>query len=191
MVAPPAGVAGLIAVSLAAVLLFAMTSAVYVRNSGPGVLTAQASAEVAGEQEEIANQYLYAARMRLAYGLLQTGDAAGVSELLEPYGDGNLLADRRGFEWYHLKRQLHSERLQSDRPSQRGIRRDVCADGRVLATGGEDGLIKLWDAASGRELSTLAGHRSCVQRFGLFARRPDAGERQLRPHDQVVATRLA
>jgi WD40 repeat protein len=35
-------------------------------------------------------------------------------------------------------------------------------DGKVLATGSEDGTIKLWDAATGKELKTLTGHRSKV-----------------------------
>ncbi len=35
-------------------------------------------------------------------------------------------------------------------------------DGKVLATGGYDNTIKLWDAASGKELRTLDGHNGAV-----------------------------
>jgi hypothetical protein len=43
----------------------------------------------------------------------------------------------------------------------------VCAlayspDGRFIASGGEDGIIKIWDPLSGRELRTLRGHRGGI-----------------------------
>jgi WD40 repeat protein/serine/threonine protein kinase/class 3 adenylate cyclase len=38
-------------------------------------------------------------------------------------------------------------------------------DGRIIATGGAENrnLVKLWNVADGKELSTLAGHEGCVQ----------------------------
>ena len=36
-------------------------------------------------------------------------------------------------------------------------------DGRVLASGSNDNTVKLWEAASGRELRTLAGHTGAVR----------------------------
>ncbi len=35
-------------------------------------------------------------------------------------------------------------------------------DGRALATGGDDGLLKMWDAVSGRERLTVEWHLDCV-----------------------------
>src|SRR5262249_10565408 len=32
-------------------------------------------------------------------------------------------------------------------------------DGKTLATGGNDGAVKLWDTKTGHELATLGGHR--------------------------------
>jgi WD40 repeat protein len=34
--------------------------------------------------------------------------------------------------------------------------------GKVLATGSEDGTVKLWDAAAGKERTTLTGHKGKV-----------------------------
>ena len=36
------------------------------------------------------------------------------------------------------------------------------SDGKLVATGAADKAIKLWDAASGRELKTFAGHARAV-----------------------------
>lgn len=35
-------------------------------------------------------------------------------------------------------------------------------DGKILASGGEDGLIKLWNVESGKEVATLQGHEGIV-----------------------------
>ena len=41
-------------------------------------------------------------------------------------------------------------------------------DGRVLASGSEDGVIKLWDSATWQELASLDAHRGGV-RFLAFS----------------------
>ena len=35
---------------------------------------------------------------------------------------------------------------------------DFSPDGKTLVSGGSDGLVKLWDAASGKQILTFSGH---------------------------------
>ena len=78
------------------------------------------------------------------------------------YEPSSRFADWRGFEWYHLNRRIHSERLSLLGHRGEVYRAIFSPNGGSLASGGQDGMIKIWDPTNGRELATLAGHRSCV-----------------------------
>ena len=161
--------AGLIGVSVAAVLMIAgLTAWHVVRLSDAAEMAdtlraeAQASASESERQALAANKLVYASRMKLGYECLDQGDVRQVAKLLEPYRADGPLADLRGFEWFHLTRRLHGEKL-----TLLGHKGEVYAvafapGGQILATGAEDGLIKLWDANDGHELATIPAHTSCV-----------------------------
>jgi len=162
-------VAALVAVSVLAAVTFVAVNAAYIRQLRQSTEAAEllrseaeASAAAATEQEDLAQRYLYTSRMRLANELLNNGDGARAAQLLETYVPPSTQAHRRGFEWYYLRKRLHPEQmnLQAHQGQAYGVA--YAPNGRTLASGGQDGLVKLWEVATGRELGTLSGHKACV-----------------------------
>jgi WD40 repeat protein len=79
-------------------------------------------------------------------------------ELLDELRPGPGQEDLRGLEWYLLWKLAHRERLEL-----RGHTRSVLAaafapGGQLLATGGWDGGVRLWDPATGALHGELTGH---------------------------------
>jgi WD40 repeat protein len=124
-------------------------------------LTAQAKERL---QTELAEQRLYDVRMNLIQrywedynrGLLQQG----LDELL-PANEGGI--DRRAFEWFYWQRKIAAGHatLKGSHASQ-VLSVVFSRDGHRLASASADRTIKVWDAATGREIRTLAGHTGPV-----------------------------
>jgi len=112
-----------------------------------------------GAALEQAEQTLYYSRIGLADRLWSDNNVAGVAGLLGHYSD-----DRRNWEWHYLRRlcagglfTVAGQNCVAYRPG-----------GKVMAVGaGND--IKLCDAASGKLLRTLEGHRNKVNRVTFSA----------------------
>jgi WD40 repeat protein len=107
--------------------------------------------------------YLYVANMRQAKEAWDSGDLPHLAELLDGERPAAGEADRRGFEWYWLKWCLGT-RLGTLQAHDGGL---LCAavspDDRFLVTADRKGVVKVWDLASRRPVTTLPGHTDEVQ----------------------------
>jgi WD40 repeat protein/serine/threonine protein kinase len=119
-------------------------------------LEAEAARQRQAAQAEELRRNLYLAQMNLAGQAADSPSAIRrVGELLAPWRGP---PDLRGWEWYCLRGLGHRDLL-----TLRGHGNAVRAvawdrDGTRLASGSYDGTVKVWDAATGKEIRTLRGH---------------------------------
>src|SRR5262249_42946792 len=83
------------------------------------------------------------------------GNLTGVEQLLD-----NCPIERRHWEWHYLKRLCHADLLTLQHPA--AFRVAYSPDGMHLASGGDNGVVKIWDAATGQEVRTLQGHGDLI-----------------------------
>ena len=90
-----------------------------------------------------------------------SGGLASTVNLLDAWRDR--VPDPRGWEWYYLHGLCHRERLSID--ADRGVVWTLAwsPDGKLLATGGEEGLVKIWNADDGAAVSSHAGHEASIR----------------------------
>jgi WD40 repeat protein/class 3 adenylate cyclase/tRNA A-37 threonylcarbamoyl transferase component Bud32 len=109
-------------------------------------------------QEAKANSLLYLTDINLAQQAWEENQVGRLEQLLDDTQDSSY----RGFEWYYWQRQLHLF-LQTFRGHFDSVLSVAFSpDGQRIATGSGDGMAKVWEAASGKELLTLKGHRGYV-----------------------------
>jgi WD40 repeat protein len=86
----------------------------------------------------------------------------------------------RGFEWYYLQRRCQLELRTLVGDTDRLFCVAFSPDGRLLASAGQDGTVKLWDAATCQEVCPLPGHKGIVSgvAFSLDGKLASAGQDQ-------------
>jgi WD40 repeat protein/serine/threonine protein kinase len=118
------------------------------------------------ESQKQLRRALYEADMNRAQHAWDANAAEQVRELLERHRPRPGETDMRGFEWRYLYRVSHADLLTLQHAGKVNCVA-FSSDGKRLVTGGLEpgeakesvsGVVKVWDAETGRKLVTLKGH---------------------------------
>ena len=116
---------------------------------------------VAEQRERRIQETLYAAEINLAGQAAE--EPAGlrrVLELTDRWIPSETKRDLRNWEWYYLVALCHQDRLTVQHSGATCV--DWSPDGKHFASGGKDRLVRIWQAASGTLVATLAAHSDQV-----------------------------
>jgi eukaryotic-like serine/threonine-protein kinase len=96
----------------------------------------------------------YAHAIRLAYAEWRAGNAGPADQVLRDCGAG-----LRGWEWHYLRRLFLARQL-ATLPGHEGVALAVAFDprGARVASAGTDGVVRVWDRRTAREVLSLPGH---------------------------------
>jgi WD40 repeat protein/uncharacterized protein YndB with AHSA1/START domain len=99
----------------------------------------------------------YAAHMAAAEATFRLNELAEARRWIE-----SAAPPLRNWEWRHVRAALDDSLRTIDGRSGGLMSIAASGDGKRLVTGGNDGLVRVWDAATGNELATMKGHGGAV-----------------------------
>jgi WD40 repeat protein len=160
-------VASLTAAVVGAVLVGTMVSIYY-------AIRADEKAEQADQEKNRADQVaseaeanLYVALMNMAQADWENANVGRILDTLEHYRHPGRKRDPRGWEWYYQDRLCQLELRTLKGHAGKVFSVAFSPDGSRLASGSNDGTIKIWDTASGQVQRTLKGHSREVWRVAF------------------------
>jgi len=108
---------------------------------------AEEASRVLAERELAARRLLYVDDVRQAHEFWKMGRLREMEERLARHLPGGGLVDIRGFEWHYLNRLCRRDPIRAIE-AHRGPVYDIayCPDGRWIASGGEEGRVRIHDA---------------------------------------------
>jgi len=133
-------------------------------------LRRQQAAGQQAQQQDLARQgeneqRLYVTQIRLAKQAWDHGDTNQVLQLLEPYRSDPARQKLRTFAWYYLWRAAHNGGSNTLRGHADVVRQLVMTpDGSQIVSLADDGQMIVWDAALGRQLTSVALERNVPPR---------------------------
>lgn len=137
--------------------------AVFATIMGGMALFAYQLAHQAEQETKRVDLMAYASDMNVAQQAWEEGGVGQTLELLQAHMPKPGKDDLRDFEWRYLWTQCH--RARAILPAHQGILFSVAVspDGGLMASGGENGTIRLWDTATMKQVGKpLVGHTSYV-----------------------------
>jgi WD40 repeat protein/tRNA A-37 threonylcarbamoyl transferase component Bud32 len=152
----------LVTAAAAAVLVTAVGLAIGLVLLAKGKEREQLARREAETERDASRLNLYVSRMNLAQRAWEDSQADRMLELLEmqrPSEPGE--KDLRGWEWYYLSGLCRCLPLSGHKSTVGGAA--FSRDGKFLATASADGVVKVWDMATGHEIVTSKGYSEGFQ----------------------------
>ncbi len=122
----------------------------------------EARVEVERRQRRDLSRQLYIADMRDAVQFWRAGDFERCFSLLEAHLPKEGEEDLRSFEWKWLLHESKRQRAKLDLSPRHALCVVCSPDGKLLASGNDDGSLGLWDAAEKRFLGIFGGHKNRI-----------------------------
>lgn len=122
---------------------------------------------IARQERDSALKQLYVANMSIAHQEWNDKHVARVRELLASYSpDKSHGIDLRGWEWHYLWRLSHSERRVLNLKTV-PVSLAFTPDGQSLVIGGDDGVLRIWNAEGTRERRSIKAHDSRIKKLAI------------------------